>query len=224
MGPVGNAPASALNSKNAQLNNLQTNLNTMLKNQLDSVIENKNEQLLIAVNSAQAAVQEQSQNMVALDLRFQSEIKQFQSALANVQNMRTSVIGLEKQMSVHAKAFEEIDVGIGKLASKYVTVEEGMKQSKLMDQLATKMIELAEQSKETQRNGLTSDSVKLVKKMQEQIQIVQKRMLDANALKDLDTQMQERVSELVENNSKLANAQRKQIQGVLNKVEQLEVG
>ena len=99
-----------------------------------------------------------------------------------------------------------------------------MKQSKLMDQLATKMIELAEQSKETQRNGLTSDSVKLVKKMQEQIQIVQKRMLDANALKDLDTQMQERVSELVENSSKLANAQRKQIQGVLNKVEQLEVG
>ena len=43
MGPVGNAPVSALNSKNAQLNNLQTNLNVMLKNQLDSVIENKND-------------------------------------------------------------------------------------------------------------------------------------------------------------------------------------
>ena len=49
----------------------------MLKNQLDSVIENKNEQLLIAVNSAQAAVQEQSQNMMALDMRFQTEIKHF---------------------------------------------------------------------------------------------------------------------------------------------------
>ena len=49
----------------------------MLKNQLDSVIENKNEQLLIAVNSAQAAVQEQNQNMMALDMRFQTEIKHF---------------------------------------------------------------------------------------------------------------------------------------------------
>ena len=45
---------------------------------------------------------------MALDKRFQTEIKNFSSTLTNIQNMRTSVIGLEEQMSVHTKAVKEI--------------------------------------------------------------------------------------------------------------------
>ena len=60
--------------------------------------------------------------------------------------------------------------------------------------------------------------------MQEEIEYLQGRMLDAYSLKELDQQMQDRVTTLVDNNTKLGNVQRKQIKGVQAKIDQLEAG
>ena len=94
-----------------------------------------------------------------------------------------------------------------------------------MDGLQNKVEALSDEfKKETQKIVMTEQSLLIVKKMQEEIEFLQKRMIDAYSLKELDQQMQERVSTLVDNNTKLGKIQRKQIKGIQDKVLQLESG
>lgn len=71
---------------------------------------------------------------------------------------------------------------------------------------------------------MTEQQVHVVKKMQEEIEFLQQRMLDAYQLKELEQQLQERVTSLVDNNTKLGKVHRQQIQALQDKMQAIEAG
>ena len=69
---------------------------------------------------------------------------------------------------------------------------------------------------------MTPESMEVISTMQKEIETLQSRVLNSTALKEMDQQMQDRITTLVDNSAKLNEVQRKQMQQVLAKVDELE--
>ena len=128
---------------------------------------------------------------------FHNEVPKMESAFDNIKFLLAEMQGVKDLVSVHNQAFGEIDHYIAEIRKSGTeqpdkAVLENDKIVGLLDKVETLSEEVktvGKNERETHRIVMTQESLTVLKKMQEEIEYLQGRMLDAYSLKDLDKQM-----------------------------------